>query len=112
MTLNDYQKQAISNAIIYSKPGTLLAKCYCGLKMAGEAGEYADKLGKAIRDDDGIITPERRKALMLELGDVLWYVAMNAHELDFTLEEVAIANGLKLADRKQRGTSRGSGDER
>lgn len=39
------------------------------------AGEIAEKVGKALRDDQGQITTQRREAIILELGDVLWYVA-------------------------------------
>jgi NTP pyrophosphatase (non-canonical NTP hydrolase) len=43
--------------------------------------------------------PLNRQNLKLELGDVLWYVAVCAHELDLTLSELATANINKLAAR-------------
>ena len=65
-----------------------------------------------IRDDRGVLTPERRTAMTKELGDVLWYCANLAHELGTTLEDVAQGNLDKLFSRKERGTLQGSGDNR
>lgn len=126
MTLDDYQR-ATADTAIYPGKGTPLGLIYCGLKLAGEAGEVAEKIGKAIRDDgftsvdaavagDGYhykpITDGRRDALKGELGDVLWYVSSAARELGYELGEIAQANLDKLADRKARGTLGGSGDNR
>ena len=56
--------------------------------------------------------PERREALSKELGDVLWYLAQLATELDLDLDEVAQANLEKLLSRQRRGVLSGSGDDR
>lgn len=125
MTLDEYQSRT-SDTAIYPGKGTPLGLIYCGLKLAGEAGEVAEKIGKAIRDDgmkpfpgwmggvvlwDGV-TPDRRQAIKGELGDVLWYVARIASELGFDLSEIAQSNIDKLASRKQRGVLSGDGDNR
>ena len=47
-----------------------------------------------------------------ELGDVLWYVAQLASELDLDLNQVAEANLQKLLSRQRRGVLSGSGDDR
>ena len=47
---------------------------YCATKLCGESGEVAEKIGKALRDDGGQITKDRKNQLELEVGDVLWYV--------------------------------------
>ena len=83
---------------------------YPALGLAGEAGEVAEHAKKAIRDDGGQISEERRAAMAKELGDVLWYVAQIASELG--LDEIARANLDKLASRQRRGVLSGSGDER
>src|SRR5271165_3063002 len=85
---------------------------YPALGLAGEAGEVAEHAKKAIRDDGGSITDERRAALGKELGDVLWYVAQLATELGLDLDEIARANLEKLLSRQRRGVLSGSGDER
>lgn len=43
---------------------------------------------------------------------MLWYVAALAGFLDMSLEDVAQANIDKLADRRERGVTRGEGDDR
>jgi NTP pyrophosphatase (non-canonical NTP hydrolase) len=109
MTVNDYQVEGAITAIYPEGKNGLY---YCALKLAGEAGEVAEHIGKAIRDDNSEITPERREALALELGDVLWYVAALCNELDLNMSKVAEDNLRKLADRKARGVLGGSGDYR
>ena len=47
-----------------------------------------------------------------ELGDVLWYVAQLATELELDLDEIAEANLEKLLSRQRRGVLSGSGDDR
>jgi NTP pyrophosphatase (non-canonical NTP hydrolase) len=85
---------------------------YPALGLAGEAGEVAEQAKKAIRDDGGAITGERRAALAKELGDVLWYVSQLASELELDLSEIAQKNLEKLFSRQRRGVLSGSGDDR
>lgn len=110
-TFIEYQKKAAETAI-YPGRGSIGGLVYCALKLNGESGEVAEHVGKALRDDAGSITPERREAILRELGDVLWYVANLADELSEPLEAVARRNIKKLQDRKNRGALRGSGDDR
>ena len=58
------------------------------------------------------IDAEKRLEIAKELGDVLFYVAMIADDIDYTLSEIAEMNIEKLADRTNRGHLRGSGDTR
>jgi NTP pyrophosphatase (non-canonical NTP hydrolase) len=85
---------------------------YPALGLAGEAGEVAEHAKKAIRDDAGMVTDERRAAVAKELGDVLWYVAQLASELGLELDQIARDNLEKLFSRQRRGVLSGSGDER
>ena len=80
---------------------------YTALGLASEAGEFAGKVKKMIRD--GSYDTE---AMIAELGDVLWYVARAAAELDVHLSDVAKDNVEKLKSRQDRGKLKGSGDER
>jgi NTP pyrophosphatase (non-canonical NTP hydrolase) len=106
--LSDYQRVSRQTAA-YPREAWLT---YPALGLAGEAGEVAEHAKKAIRDDGGRVTPERRAAAAKELGDVLWYVAQLATELDLDLDEIAQANLDKLLSRQQRGVLSGSGDDR
>jgi NTP pyrophosphatase (non-canonical NTP hydrolase) len=85
---------------------------YPALGLAGEAGEVAEHAKKAIRDDGGTVSEERRAAMAKELGDVLWYVAQLASELELDLDEIASQNLEKLRSRQRRGVLSGSGDDR
>jgi NTP pyrophosphatase (non-canonical NTP hydrolase) len=106
--LSEYQRRSRSTAQ-YPRSEALT---YPALGLAGEAGEFADHAKKVIRDDGGEVTAERREAMSKELGDVLWYVAQLASELELELEQIARANLEKLSSRQRRGVLSGSGDER
>lgn len=80
---------------------------YTALGLASEAGEFAGKVKKAIRDNQWDLD-----AMAAELGDVLWYVARAAAELDLHLSDIAQMNIEKLESRKERITLKGSGDDR
>ena len=96
MDLNTYQQKAKATAIY---PETIGLQ-YTILGLAGEAGEVANLYKKVLRDDEGILTIEKRASLIDELGDVLWYLAMISEELDEDLETIAKYNLQKLARRK------------
>jgi len=108
MKLNEYQVRASATA----QYGDGNAINYPILGLVGEAGELANKYKKVLRDDGGILHPDKRKAMADELGDVLWYVAALARDLGEDLESIATKNLEKLYDRKARGVISGSGDER
>ena len=106
MNFKEYQTQTKETAI-YPKGFT-----YPALGLSGEAGEVAEHIKKALRDDDGKMTPERKEKLKKELGDVLWYLSQLSTELGLDLAEVAQCNLDKLAGRKSKGTLQGSGSDR
>jgi len=108
MELSEYQRLARRTAG-YPREAWL---AYPSLGLAGEAGEVAEHAKKVIRDDDGRVSEERRAAMAKELGDVLWYVAQLATELDLELDAIAEANLEKLLSRQRRGVLHGAGDDR
>lgn len=112
MDFDAYARAARSTAH-YPEEARLL---YPVLKLAGEAGEVAEKVGKWMRDEGWLpgrpLSAAQREALVRELGDVLWYVAAVAHDLGVPLAQVAEKNVAKLADRQARGAIGGSGDDR
>jgi NTP pyrophosphatase (non-canonical NTP hydrolase) len=109
MELSDYQARSRATAVY---PGLGENLTYPALGLCGEAGEVAEKVKKAIRDDGGVLSEARRAALGAELGDVLWYVAQLATEAGLDLEAIAEGNLDKLASRAARGVLAGSGDLR
>ena len=109
MDFAEYQARSRETAV-YPDAGNNIA--YPALGLCGEAGETAEKVKKAIRDDGGTLTEARREAIAAELGDVLWYVAQLATEARLDLDEIAQANLDKLASRRERAVLHGSGDDR
>ncbi len=61
--------------------------------LGGESGELQNIVKKIIRDGD---TPERRQALLLEAGDVLFYMRQLLEELGFTMADAAQSQLDKL----------------
>jgi NTP pyrophosphatase (non-canonical NTP hydrolase) len=108
MKLNEYQ-DAIKQFAIYPGAGTgnLSALSYTALGLSEEAGEYAGKVSKLIRDN----VFETQLAVK-ELGDVLWQLTRAATELNVSLNDVAEMNINKLTKRLKDGTLQGSGDNR
>lgn len=107
MEINKYQEGALETAI-YPENYRVI---YPALGLAGEAGEVADKVKKIMRGDSEL-DDGRKLAIAMEVGDVLWYCATLAHDLGFTLEEIAKMNYAKLKSRQERGKIAGNGDER
>lgn len=76
---------------------------YFALGLAGEAGELANIVKKAWRDNhfeagEGVSDAQLQE-IVLELGDILWYAAAVATRLDLDLNVVAGANLNKLEAR-------------
>ena len=109
MNFKDYQTKSRKTA---KYPSIGHPVIYPTLGLVNEAGEVAGKIKKVFRDKDGQLSAETREALKAELGDVLWYLAQVATELDLSLDEIAEYNIAKLMDRLERGKIRGDGDHR
>ena len=107
--INYYQKKATETAI-YPDSHKIV---YPALGLAGEAGEVANKVKKFVRDGYDVEGFEQKKIeLASEIGDVLWYCAVLANDLGYTLQHIAQGNIHKLADRAKRGKISGDGDNR
>jgi NTP pyrophosphatase (non-canonical NTP hydrolase) len=109
MNFNDYQTKSRKTAKYPAIGHTVI---YPTLGLVNEAGEVAGKIKKVFRDKGGEINEETRQALKAELGDVLWYLAQVATELNLSLDDIAEYNIAKLYDRLERGKIRGEGDNR
>ena len=105
---NSYQRSASGTAIYPDKYKIL----YPALGLAGEAGEVANKVKKIVRDGPENVPKDWREQLASEIGDVLWYCAALATDLNLTLGQIAGQNLNKLAQRKEANTLSGSGDNR
>src|SRR6266566_4292413 len=105
MDFETYQAEARKTAI-YPKAHVLV---YPALGLAGEAGEFANKVKKILRGD---ATLQTRQGLLDELGDIMWYLSNSASDLDTNLNDVALNNIQKLKSRMERDQIKGSGDNR
>jgi hypothetical protein len=73
-TLAEYFSMTHKTAV-YPGSGTVDGLVYVSLGLIGEAGEVAENVKKSMRDNAGVLTPERRRKIAREIGDVMWYVS-------------------------------------
>jgi NTP pyrophosphatase (non-canonical NTP hydrolase) len=101
-SFEDYRK-LIDPLVLYPRSTQLEALQYVVLGRNGEAGEVAEQIKKAMRNDNGELSPERIESMKKEAGDVLWYLTRLADELGTNLSEIAQINIEKLFTRKDQG---------
>lgn len=89
-SLTEYQQRAIRTA---NPDADLLVMSSLGL--SGEVGEYNEIVKKYLFHHRQM----KEVDVCLELGDILWYLAIAAHAQGLTLERVAEANIMKLSER-------------
>ncbi len=109
MNFNEYQKKSRKTAI-YPEAGKNII--YPTLGLSGEAGEVSEKVKKLIRDKGSVVDDNFKNDIIKELGDVLWYIAQLATELDLQMDDIAQKNIEKLYSRMDRGVLSGDGDDR
>jgi NTP pyrophosphatase (non-canonical NTP hydrolase) len=101
MTLDDFQACALRTWNTIEPESRLNA----ALGLAGEVGETCELVKKARFHGKRLDTD----ALLAELGDVLYYVAVLAYECGHTLDGVAAHNVAKLRARYPDGFVPGGG---
>lgn len=89
LTFSEFHDQAIPVNSETAQFGIL----YQSNGLGGEAGELQNIVKKIVRDGD---TYERRYALLLEAGDVLFYMRQLLEELGFTIADAAQSQLDKL----------------
>lgn len=97
--LKTYQEDSARTRNNFMQTQFLLIEGALGL--AGESGEFADLVKKNIFQGHEL---DKEKAA-LELGDILWYIALAASALNIDLETVAAKNIDKLKKRFPNGFS-------
>ena len=120
----EYQVRASETATVYQdacekasnldpEPSNqILRMQYVTMGLCGEAGEFANKAKKILRDTNGEYTAEVQSAISKELGGVLWYWAQCCTEFGLNAGAVAQENLRVLQDRDSRDVIKGSGDDR
>lgn len=104
MNVKDYQQHAARTLIAapdseYSDEQIMLV--WNALGLAGEAGEVANLIKKAVFHQHGI----DNQKLSDELGDVLWYIAAICTQRGLSMSEVMEQNIAKLLRRYPDGYS-------
>lgn len=114
LTFDEYQEQSGKTALPISPPvgPDATRAVYNALAMAGEAGEIAGKVSKALRDNKGHISDELRRDLLKECGDLQWHLVQFVAAIGASMASVALMNLAKLRSRQERGVLGGSGDNR
>lgn len=74
LSMSEY-RAFVAERSIYPGSGTLIGATYCGLKMAGEAGELLEH----------VLVESDKNLILKEAGDVLWYVIASERELNMNL---------------------------
>lgn len=61
---------------------------YPVLGLTGEVGETIEKIKKVYRDNNGEIDASVRYGLMMEMGDVMWFVSCLCDELEIKFTDI------------------------
>lgn len=95
MTGNRYQELAMvtANKEMLAEEQAALVNGVLGL--TGESGEIADAIKKSLFQGHTL----DKHAIAKELGDVMWYIALTAHAIGYSLDAVMEMNIDKLKTR-------------
>jgi NTP pyrophosphatase (non-canonical NTP hydrolase) len=94
MTPDEYKKKVLqTESTLFQTPNIRLL--HGALGCATEAGEIVDLIKRHCYYDINFIEDN----LIEELGDLLWYIAIMADELDISFEELMEMNIKKLQTR-------------
>lgn len=102
MNFNQYQKETLITARGMNKEGLKNANSYIlngVLGMSEEAGEAIGIVKKHIYQGHEL----DKEHLAEEIGDCLWYIAVTAKGIGYTLEDIAKMNVEKLRKRYPNG---------
>lgn len=92
MTGNKFQKHALRTAGTMNMMDMLINGV---MGLAGESGECVDLVKKMLFQEHGL----DKERLGKELGDVAWYLAVTAHAIGYTLDQIFQMNVDKLQER-------------
>jgi NTP pyrophosphatase (non-canonical NTP hydrolase) len=101
MNLNQYFMLAKGTAV-YPNIGKNYQYALIGL--GGEVGELMNVIKKISRDDNSIVTQEKKDKIIDELGDIMWYYVMLCYEFQIDPDVVLTSNILKLKERQRNNT--------
>lgn len=102
------------NSHIFLSVDSYSGKTSLMVNLAVYSGQVAELVKKMLRDDNGVMTVERRELLILCLIDLYDSLTDIVHNVtgEATLEKAAQMNVEKLKSRQERGKLKGEGDSR
>ena len=100
-TFAEYHAERMADQGVLALPELKDRLSIGALGLGGEAGEVQELVKKHLYHGKDL----DREKMLLELGDVLWYIMFSADAIGFTLEDVALANSKKLRARYPNGFS-------
>lgn len=112
MNLKGYRDFTRQTAIYQRDKRVHTGVMYTALGLAGEVGEFTNKIKKYFIRDSSTPTTEQLRVLEAELGDILWYWARAVDELGLDPEVIMQKNVDKLTIRKINDKIKGEGDNR
>ena len=99
MTEHDYISEVLRTCVAESSDERLLLGA---MGLAGESGEVVDLIKKVHFAGHPLDIVKVKD----ELGDVMWYIALLCHTLDFSLEDLRAGNVAKMHIRYPNGFER------
>lgn len=106
MNLKEYMRACEATWARHDYPQLEVPHAVLGL--AEETGEVVGLFKKGIRGDG----PVSEEKLIKELGDVAYYWVTLCRLMNISPDEVLRTNVAKIQSRKERGVTKGSGDDR
>ncbi len=96
MDFDRYQREAMSTDRVPAGEGADdgLSLIVPMLGLAGETGQLLSEYKKHLRDGEAHRLFKER--VSEELGDLLWYIANVASKFELTLDDIAVANLVKV----------------
>lgn len=99
MRLSQFQRESMNTRMYLAQEQNKIM--YPALGLAGEAGEVCDAIKKWMRGGSKQEEFEvLQKKVTEEMGDLLWYMAALATDMNINLDVVAMTNRQKLEERK------------
>ena len=74
---------------------------YYSIGLGGEVGEVLNEIKKLHRDDKDVLTDNRKKNIISEMGDCMWYLQGLCVELDIEIEDIFKSNINKISKNKE-----------
>ncbi len=82
------------------------------LMLMTKLSRAAGIIKKSQRDNDGVLTEQKKEELLSYMDFVLSFVHNVGSQIDYTIEEICDMNIKKIESRKSRGQLSGEGDNR